>query len=361
MLTPTILFQPPNQIGLGHISRLAAIAQAVQRIDPGIQVPFAVAGSSHSLLEAYGIPYLSIPPDLDAVSEAKWSAWSLSDRQTTATSICYSILRGLQAQLVVFDCFPSWSMLRAAYRCRVKMILVLREMRDMAAYVETIRDAIPMLHSVVVVHRQGTVTLPPLLEGKAVYVGEVWRARSSNAILSHDERRYQIVVSGGGGGTHDALRLYNLSIDAITRLYRDHVCDRALLITGPLFNKWHELGSSDGVVLIPFEPCVVERFANADLVIAFSGYNTIADLSPLKVRVICMPSRTPYDDQDRRAAELAIRNPNVRVFSGRTSEELASLITDILQTPLKDFTSTRQMGSAKAAEYMCSVSTPVCG
>jgi hypothetical protein len=43
---PTILFQPPNRIGLGHMSRLIAIALAVRQTAPGTRTPFVIEGGT---------------------------------------------------------------------------------------------------------------------------------------------------------------------------------------------------------------------------------------------------------------------------------------------------------------------------
>jgi hypothetical protein len=60
-LTTTILFQPSNGIGLGHISRLIAIALAIRDKAPSARLPFLLEGGSHSLLETASLPYLSLP------------------------------------------------------------------------------------------------------------------------------------------------------------------------------------------------------------------------------------------------------------------------------------------------------------
>ncbi len=355
-MSAVILFQPPNQVGLGHMSRLAAIAQAIQTIDPEVYTPFAVAGDSHSLLEAYHLPYLSVPATLDIPSEDQWAAWPLADRQMTATSICYSMLRGLHAQLVVFDCFPNWAMVRAAVHSGLKMVLVVREMRDMHSYMKTIGEAVPYLHSVLVAHDKGTVEIAPELDTMAIYVGEIARSMPQRGANEEPNKHYQLVISGGGGGTQDALQLYNVAIDAVTHLYRSGVIGKCLLITGPLFQRWHELRVSDATVVVPFDSSILQWFKRADLVISFAGYNTMAELNAIRTRVVCVASHAPYDDQQRRAFEVSSRNRNVRVFSGSDSHKLADVIKEALTKPLHSVPKpTAAAGGIRAAEYLRSL------
>ena len=72
-----ILFQPPNHVGLGHISRLAAIALCIRKQEPSIRVQFAVEGGSHQLLESLGLPFISIPSAHVLYKTSDWSEWSV--------------------------------------------------------------------------------------------------------------------------------------------------------------------------------------------------------------------------------------------------------------------------------------------
>jgi hypothetical protein len=44
----TVLFQPLNHIGLGHINRLAVITLALHELDEGIRTPFVVEEPGHA-------------------------------------------------------------------------------------------------------------------------------------------------------------------------------------------------------------------------------------------------------------------------------------------------------------------------
>src|SRR2546423_5965775 len=149
---PCILFQPPNHVGLGHISRLAAIALHVRQIAPAVRVPFAVEGSSHQLLESLGLPFLPLPSGHDLFKTECWQPWSREERTGLALDLSRTILERLAPQVVVFDCFPFPAMAAAARERRVHMVLCLREMKDLASHLETLRGLEPHIEALLIPH-----------------------------------------------------------------------------------------------------------------------------------------------------------------------------------------------------------------
>lgn len=71
---PTVLFQPPNHVGLGHINRLSAIALALQEMHPSVRSVFVVEGSGHVLLDALNLPFVPLPSDHALFETEHWSA-----------------------------------------------------------------------------------------------------------------------------------------------------------------------------------------------------------------------------------------------------------------------------------------------
>ena len=94
----TVLFQPPNHIGLGHVNRLSAIALALRQIDSSIRTPFVVEGASHVLLEALGLPHLPLPSDHELYETGRWAAWPTRDRSSLVGEISRAILKTVQPQ-----------------------------------------------------------------------------------------------------------------------------------------------------------------------------------------------------------------------------------------------------------------------
>src|SRR5262245_6385951 len=89
----TILFQPSNGVGLGHVSRHIAIAQAVLQKAPSARVVFLTEGDSHSLLRATSLPYISLPDQNDL--NVSWGAWSKAERGRVTLDLADTIIRRL--------------------------------------------------------------------------------------------------------------------------------------------------------------------------------------------------------------------------------------------------------------------------
>src|SRR5689334_6884936 len=102
----SILFQPTNGLGLGHVSRLAAIALALRHDAPHIRTVFGLAGGGQSILETEGLPYVSLPSDL-VHDEPVWHAWEEGRRKQLKFGMIETVFRVLDPTLVVFDVLPS--------------------------------------------------------------------------------------------------------------------------------------------------------------------------------------------------------------------------------------------------------------
>jgi UDP-N-acetylglucosamine:LPS N-acetylglucosamine transferase len=343
-----ILFQPPNHVGLGHISRLAAIALCIRQQEPSIRVQFAVEGGSHQLLESLGLPFISIPSAHVLYKTADWSEWSVEERNGIALEISRAILKSVAPDIVVFDCFPSLAMITAAIERGTPMVLTLREMKETAAYLATIQKFADKFVAVIVPHDPGTITAEPPWQSRIHFVGNVVRP----AVPGEAAPRYPIVITGGGGGRPRTVDFYSLALDAVAILRRDTADTGCLLVTGPLFTEWLELRLVDGVRVLPYAPNLPSVLAAASLVICRAGYNTIGEVSQAGVRSICIPVKSGYDDQLARAAQSARSDARFAVFDQTDPTALAALMRRALAEPAVPVTVRASNGGPAAARIL---------
>ena len=322
-----ILFQPPNHVGLGHISRLAAIALCVREICPGINVLFAVEGDGHGLLDALGLPYLSIPSAHALFKSSAWNSWTQAERRSLALEISRAILVTLSPRLLVFDCFPYLSMARAAIQVGVPMVLCLREMKDTAGHLSIMSELAPHFAAVLAPHDPQAIDAPEPWRSKMHFVGRIARPPQHSPAGNTQGR---IVVTGGGGGGRRMVNFYNLVLEALAQARREDPHLECMLVTGPLFTDWRELRCVDGIKILPFVADMPELFASADLVISSAGYNTAAEVESAGVRAIFVPAPRSHDDQQARAERQARENPHLHVFRGKTATEMLALIHQCL-------------------------------
>ncbi len=323
-MPPSILFQPPNHIGLGHISRLAAIALSVRQVRPDIRIPFAVEGSSHLLLESLDLPHVAIPSAHELFKNDRWREWTHAERHGLARAMCGAVLDCLAPSLVVFDTFPSMPLVAVARERHVPMVLCLREVKPGVSFDEALRPVLPLLTAILIPHeRRG----PSVLDGdvRVHYVGRVVRPGRASRARGTGER-CRILITGGGGGGGETLAFYNLVLEAAGLARHDDLAAEWLFIAGPLFTDWAALRLIDGVQILPFCADLPAALADSDLVIAQAGYNTVAEIEQSGTCAILVPREGFYDDQRARADESAFANPRLRICRDRSAHALLNLI-----------------------------------
>lgn len=348
----TIVFHPQNHVGLGHTNRLAAIALAVREMDSAVRTSFVVEGASHTLLDALGLPYLPLPSAHRLHETQDWNQWPRQKKSDLEAKISHAILESLQPHVAVFDCFPNEAFAAAVLERQLPIAICLRETAHLDLQLDRMRHFLPKVCAVLVPHNPGTFEVPPELKGKSRFVGTIARPRAEVAKPTCEKHGLEIVISGGGGGHPDTAGFFNLVLQAIVSMQKHCMNPAARLIAGPLFNDWLALKPVPGVVIVPFDPALVNTMDSADLVVCQGGYNTVAELEQITAKAIIIPGHRRWDDQFARAARLAKENPRIRVFSGSAAPELAHAMITFLEEPVTLTRPIEQQGAHKAAEYL---------
>jgi UDP-N-acetylglucosamine--N-acetylmuramyl-(pentapeptide) pyrophosphoryl-undecaprenol N-acetylglucosamine transferase len=188
---PRVVFHAINQIGLGHLSRLSAIALALRDRAPQVSTIILVDGSSHGLLEAVQLPYVGV-----SFSPTREGPGAFPDepRSLLRQGFADHILSVLRPALLVFDSFPDPEFLRAARRRKISLALCLRKMR--APQFKRIHRMMGVFDTILLPHDRGEIEIPDELVPKSHFVGTIVRPLST----SRDDHAPDIVISGGGGG-----------------------------------------------------------------------------------------------------------------------------------------------------------------
>jgi len=347
---PTVLFQPLNHIGLGHMNRLSVIALALKDIDANVRTPFVIEGSSHLLLDALGLPYIPLP-DSHSMSAGRWVDWSDRERSSLQSCMSRSILESIAPQIVVFDCLPSPTFAEAVIDCEIPIVLCIREMRELHRYLEEVSGLLEHVDRIIIPHAPGTFNLPGRLSSIACCVGQIARSiRNRSKVQNLQGRR--VLIAGGGGGYPGTVEFYNLAVQSIAELRRHCHSIKGHLVTGPLFSDWHRLRLKEGITLSPFEPDWPSKGAESDLVICQAGYNTVAELELLGTKAVLVPAEREWDDQFARAEHVSRRCQRFRTFTGTKSSELSQIASDLLSEDIPDCAAPLADGAAKAARLI---------
>jgi len=357
-LSKTILFQPPNGIGLGHISRLIAIALAIRDKSPSTRLPFLLEGGSHLLLETVSLPYLSLPTGSALYGTETWASWPLEERRTIILKIADSIIRQLNPAVILFDTIPCIDVLMAASDREVPMAMCIRKGGDKAKYfdqMERYNKQLEFLKLILIPHKPGEMEVPERLRSRTRFIGQIVRP-SLNAPLemSFPSNSKIVVITGGGGGYPNTVDFYNLALASFKSCRARNPNLIGILVTGPLFQEWLKLRMVDGVRVIPFDPNMTATLAAANLIICQGGYNTIAEVTSIGCPTICVPAERGLDDQFERAEQAAISNANFYVCRTPELSNFAQLMDFCLQIPAQERFSSENTssGAQQAAEAL---------
>jgi predicted glycosyltransferase len=329
---PFVLFQVPNQIGLGHMNRMACVALALRELDPAVNFLFVVEGSSHGLLESFGLPCLSLPTPYEVDSSGAWGNWIDSKKVSLMQGLVNSIIEQTSPDLMVYDCFPSEYFVRAACAGHIDTIICIRKMKDFRQYAND-RRVTPVLDSdaaILIPHLRGEFSLPQDLASRATYVGPIVKPLPIDPVPVHIRfelvGKQVILISAGGGGHRDTTAFFNFCLAAFAEARIDNENLAAILVTGPLFHDWHKLMLTSNVRICPFDPDFTSNCATADLILSQAGYNSVNELATLAAPTILIPATRGFDNQFERAVDAGNRYPNIDCFSGSSIHELAKLI-----------------------------------
>jgi predicted glycosyltransferase len=350
-----VVFQPLNGIGLGHTSRLAAVAVALGHQFIGIKSIFGLEGTGSALLESLKLPYFSVPTG--GAHGSAWAAWSDQDRFLLKRRLVEAAFELLNPSLVVFDLIPSAVFSKVSISQGRKMAICIRPVANANQYWRDHREFLDLVDLVLLPFQPGEWPIPSRLVGKTRYVGQICRLSATRHRQSARSRmRKSLVISGGGGGYPGTVDFYNFVLKAIKYCRNEFPDLITTLVTGPLFRDWALLDTIDGVKIMPFVEDMTSLWSHSSLAIVQAGYNTVAELTTFGIPTICIPAQRKHDDQVQRAFATSDRLKYFRVFTGVTPSELAAEINRGLQTQMNPRRATaRQDGARLAAEALSEV------
>ena len=296
-----------NGTGVGHITRLLAIARWLRRyaaaLDQKLEVWFLTSSEADGLAFAEGFAAFKIPSKT-IVAEAS------IDRTTyvaLAKQWVWHTLGLLRPDLLIVDTFPRGSfgeLLGALDLCR-HAAFVYRSVRREVAERADFQAMLPLYDLVLVPEKSGPVIVPPKVEGRLVHVGPVL-SRERWELLPRDVARARlgvpagkkcVFVSAGGGGDRDAEARIEGAVRALVADSAMHVVVGA----GPLYRGQ----PFPGVTIVPGR--AAEWSLAFDAAVCAAGYNTFGELMFAGVPTAFLPQDKLADDQAARA-QLAVES-----------------------------------------------------
>jgi UDP-N-acetylglucosamine--N-acetylmuramyl-(pentapeptide) pyrophosphoryl-undecaprenol N-acetylglucosamine transferase len=309
MAAPRVIFYAVNGLGLGHVTRLLAIARALRRLAPQAEILFLTSSEADGVIYREGFAAIKLP------SKTIREACGL--RKTTylkmAQSVTWNAISAFDPDVLVVDTYPSGSFeeLIPVLRWRQKNVFVFREQRRDSFQSDLLKAILPLYDLLIVPHEtvEQVGDLPEPAKARAV--GPIL-IRERNELLSRtqaraalglpgriDEDTLLIYCSFGGGGEPESRRALELTSRAVSALPNAHL----VIGQGPLLLTEPE--PRMGMTVIRGRYPMMDVLPAFDAAVAAAGYNTVHELLFAGIASVLVPFGRILDDQGRRAHELA--------------------------------------------------------
>lgn len=305
---PRILFYAVNGLGLGHVTRLMAIANALREQSPEAEIVFFTSSEAEDVLYREGFAAFKVP------SRTVRAATSI--RPATYARMLHTVTLNMMASfhphILVVDTFPAGALqeLLPVLRWDSRRVFVFREQRPEAATSALTQGTLQLYDLAIIPHREGEADIP-LPEGlERRWVGPIilrdrehTRGRQeARALLGLPPDGPVLYVTFGGGGDPDMDRSLGAVIDALDPATGADVPATHLAVAvAPLFRG--RISARPWVTPVSYYP-MAELYPAFDAAISAAGYNSTNELLHHGVPTAFVPFPRQVDDQEARVAQV---------------------------------------------------------
>ncbi|GAB4328474.1 MAG: hypothetical protein OHK0038_02300 [Flammeovirgaceae bacterium] len=338
-----VMFYAINGLGLGHLTRLMAICQALRKILPSTEPLFITTSDGDNILSKYRIPYVHLPSKTVAAQTE-----TLTNRRLARlyNAIINPIYDSFQPHLLVVDTMTTGALhdllniLRFGNCCKV----FIHRAKKIEAYEQSDIQAQRFYDLVIAPHYLNTELIPmpigfeiPLFWSGTILLTDLQnnplmdRALVRKKFNISDDELLVLLSLGGGGDNTNAETLKKI-IGVLKKFPQIKILfAQGLLYKGEDF--------SDKVMTTSEYP-MTHLFSGIDFAISGVGYNTFHELLHFGVPTIFVPKMRGFDDQHTRAQKAFEKGACLICLEDEHFEEnLNKNITTILQENYKELLS----------------------
>jgi predicted glycosyltransferase len=308
-----------NGLGLGHVTRLLAIARSVRKLKPGAQILFLTTSEGDSVIHREGFASVKIP--------SKSIVNSSGLRPSTFTKLAHTLaintISAFNPAILVVDTFPVGAIqeLLPVLSWEMRRVFVYRAQQVERASDPFFQAALGHYHAAIVPHNidEEKIIAPESLPLN--WTGPIL-IRDRDDALDRDEARKRLglplgekilYVTVGGGGDYEMAESEQMIIQTA-----QNAGWKVAAPDAPLGETTSQSTPDYRVHYYPMAECM-----NAfDVAISAAGYNSVAELLHLGVPTILIPRPRGLDDQFARAE--AAKNAGAALVSELNAESLSN-------------------------------------
>jgi len=320
-----LLFYAVNGLGLGHVTRLLAIARAVRALSPDAQILFLTTSEADWVIYREGFAAVKIP------SRSVLPTAKLRPAVYTklVQSVVMNVVSAFNPAILVADTFPAGASqeLLSTLAWEMRRAFVFRAQKSDRANDPFFQHSLARYDLCIAPHDEGEEDIPVPASIKLVWAGPIMirsateartRAEARAALGLPIEGRIAYVTFGGGG---------DLEADEATRIAVDGAKRAGWTVAvadAPLARI--KVPDRTGVFRVQHYP-MAEMLPAFDAAISAAGYNSVAELMHFGVPSVLIPFARGLDDQHARVQALV--DAGAALTSPLTAEGIRSALDQI--------------------------------
>ncbi|MFH5824243.1 glycosyltransferase [Georgenia sp. AZ-5] len=326
---PRVLFVTSNGGGMGHLTRLMAVAK---RADGRFRSAFLTLSSAYHVVERQGFEVAHYVSHGDSPLSA--DVWNRRFSRYFA-----ALIAKLRPDAIVYD--GAWmyrtihevaerSGTPLAWFCRglwkdTANRSQLRRSQDLADVVIVPGEGMLVPTDDTLAELQGALRVSPIT---LVDAHDALPRLAAARELGLDDTRNHVLIQLGAGNINDIVEIRDVAVRAVLSLGPEWV---PVVSTSPLSRDSYE--PPEGVVHIREYP--VSRLARAfEFAVVAAGYNTVHEMISLQQPAVIVPNTATLTD-DQRARAVAVAEAGMG-FCAQTEDELVDAIRELSSPATRD-------------------------
>ena len=314
-----ILFYAVNGIGLGHLTRLLAMAKKIKANHPESDLLFITTSDADNILSKEDIPYVHLPSKT-VVGQSGTLTYRKMGR--LYNSLVNAVYDNFQPHVLIVDTMVTGSFhdLLNILRFGNSFKIFIHRVRKAEAYEQSMVQAQRFYDLVIAPHFKNSEVIPmplgfsiPLYWSGPIMLVDKENAESREEIRNRyniGENQLLLFISLGGGGDvsnrQTLMSIFNVlaaSAENIKIILAEGLLSSSIMIR-EIIEK--NISLKDKIIRTNDFP-IAQIMYGVDMAISGAGYNTFHELIYFGIPTIFIPKTRGYDDQAARANAAALK------------------------------------------------------